>query len=94
MKKSKHGYYLGDVLLEMRDYDSGNVWSFQIEANLCRIFLLFVYICIAVGDLVFKQEDVWDPINMFNPQHYVCLSQANTWISICICRSLSLRSMI
>lgn len=43
MKKSKHGYQLGDVLLEMRDYDSDNVQYFQIEANLCRI--IFYCLC-------------------------------------------------
>jgi hypothetical protein len=32
----------------------------------CADFLLFVYICIAVGDLVIK-KGCWDPICMFNP---------------------------
>ena len=31
----------------------------------------------------------WDPINWYNPATFLCLSQARTWISNVICRSVS-----
>jgi len=37
--------------------DSDSIWSFWMEANLCRFFLMLIYICIAIGDpLTMYQE--------------------------------------
>jgi len=46
--------------------------------RICAGFLLFVYICISIGDL----------INRFNTATFVCLFHARTWISNIICHGL------
>ena len=35
-----------------------SMWYFRVKANLCRFFLMFIYIyiCIAIGDPVIKRE--------------------------------------
>ena len=43
-------------------------------------FLSFVHTCIAVEDPIIRAED-WEPINQFNHDTFLCLSQARTWIS-------------
>ena len=50
-------------------------------------FLLFVYICFAIGDPVIKRGGK-RPINWFNLGTYLCLSQARTWISNIVCHGL------
>ena len=57
-------------------------WSKSVQ-----VFLLFVYICIAVGDPVssYQEGRIWDPIIRFNPATFLCLYQARTWISKVIC---------
>ena len=61
-------------------------WSFYVEANLWMFFLLFVYIYVlsfclltVVGEAIIQRS--WDPINMFNPDTFLCLSQYRTWIT-------------
>jgi len=57
-----------------------SVWSFWVEANLCRFFLSFVYIHIALGDPVINRGGC-NPINRFNTATFLCLFQARTCIS-------------
>ena len=39
-----------------------SMWSFWVAANLWRFFLLFVYICIVIGDPIIKRESDWIPL--------------------------------
>ena len=50
--------------------------------QLCGGFFLFVYICIAIADPIFKMGMSWDPILWFTPNTFLHLSQARIWISI------------
>jgi hypothetical protein len=51
-----------------------SMWSFWVEANLCRFFLLFAYITIAVGEIQLSRGEGCDPINRFYPARLLCLS--------------------
>jgi hypothetical protein len=44
--------------------------------NVCKFFLLFVYICVGVQDLTIIVKESWDPINWFNAVTFLCLSWA------------------
>jgi hypothetical protein len=41
-----------------------------------------------------SREDGWDPINRFNSDKFLCMSQAGTWISNAICHGPILCSII
>ena len=57
--------------------------SYQEEVNLC-MFVFFVCICIAFGDLIIK-IGMLDLINRFNSATGMCLSLSRCWISDVIC---------
>ena len=50
-----------------------SMWSFRVKVNQCR-FLLFIYICIAVGDPVMKRE-VDIPLTGFS--RHICVPVPN-----------------
>jgi hypothetical protein len=52
----------------------GSMWSFWVEANLCRFFLSFVYVLPL--EIQLSRGEGWDTINRFNPATFLCLSQA------------------
>jgi len=60
------------------------------KTRICAVYILFVYICIAVS--VVTRGGLY-PNNWFNPATYLCLSQARIWISG-KCRGLFCASMI
>jgi hypothetical protein len=62
-----------------------NMWSFWVEANLCKVFF---FVCLYMHCLWRSsyQEGRWDPINRFRPSTFVCLSKTRIWISNVICR--------
>ena len=64
-----------------------NVWSFGVEVNLLRFFIVCLYlICSAIWDPIIKRGN---PINWFNPITFLWLmSQARTWISNATCHGL------
>jgi uncharacterized membrane protein YozB (DUF420 family) len=66
------------------------MWSFSVKATLF-VFLLVVYVCIAVGD-PFSKKGGLDPIYRFNLATCVCLSQTRVWISNVMCHVLFMLS--
>ena len=62
-----------------------NMWSFWVEANLCKVFF---FVCLYMHCLWRSsyQEGRWDPINRFRPSTFVRLSKTRIWISNVICR--------
>ena len=49
--------------------------------GICAGFLLLVYICIAIGELIVKRDGLQST--------FLHLSQARTWISSVVCHGLS-----
>lgn len=60
------------------------MWSFWVEVNLCRFFI--VYICILYLNShwrsICQEGEECNPIKTFNPNTCLCLFQAKIWISI------------
>lgn len=50
-------------------YRHGIIEYTLMSTNLCRLFLLFVYIRVAVGDPLINRGGL-DPINRFNPASF------------------------
>ena len=58
----------------------------------CKFYRLFIPVLPL--EIQLSRWEGWDPVNRFNPTPSVCLSQATTWISNDICRSLFSCSII
>lgn len=55
------------------------IWSFLVEANLCRSFIICLYMyCPWIS---INQKGSWDPIHRLIPPHALSRCQAMTWIS-------------
>ena len=87
-KRSKSGVYriYPDNVKSFKVYcdmeTDGGSWTVIIIQS----FLLFVYICINVGNPIIKMCS--DPIIRFNQVIFMCLSKAYTWIYIGIGHSV------
>jgi hypothetical protein len=53
--------YGPNQILDLYTFVYLNMLSFWVEVNLCRVFLSFVYICIAVKDPVIKKGGITKP---------------------------------
>ena len=71
-------YFTVHVYGVLLNYDS--VLYFLLEWNLCRLSLLFVYICNDVGGQIIKKGKAG--ISWFNTTKFACLSQTRTFILI------------
>ena len=51
----------------------------RVEIILCRFFLLFIYVCVAIGDSIFKKErEGWDAINLLILPHFSACPKPGT----------------
>ena len=55
-----------------------------MEANPCGFFFNSVLLL----KIHYQEREGWDTFNQFNSATFVCLSQARTWNSICLCSGL------
>lgn len=80
-----HWYLYCTVYIVSYFHDS--MWVFFEWKRICTSHILFVYICIADGNPMI-------PLTGLAPPHVVSRSEANTSISISICRDIFLCSSI
>jgi magnesium-transporting ATPase (P-type) len=91
-KQTKNGYILTTCLINFVFIHFGkSMWSFWMESNLCRIYLLIVYICISTRVQLTTRRGgglgspftttCSNPIHgeVYSIQHYVITFVSNLW---------------
>ena len=56
-----------------------SIWSFWVEASLCRFFFI-IYLFVLLLEFQLSREEGWDPIIRFKPATFLFLTQARTCI--------------
>ena len=63
------------------------MWSFWVEANMCRFVYSFVIYLLSL-EIPLSWGEGWDPINRFNTATLLCRSKTRTLTSKVICCGL------